>query len=164
MFCRRPDTSNYIAKLLKKKKFLYNNIENMNNKKLYYKDFICELTNYIQIQELFLSLIIVDAIIIVFYKTIQQSKLFFTIAILNFFSFFHLKILAFLFAIVYCGKNKYQDSEKVIIPFNGKTAQSIYFFLNQDWFDTLNNRCVRIDNWIVVLPLTRTKKSDLFKT
>lgn len=28
-FCRWPDTLNYIAKLLKKDKFLYGNIENM---------------------------------------------------------------------------------------------------------------------------------------
>lgn len=47
VFYRRPDTLDYIAKLLKKDKFFYNNIENMDNQSHYHKSFAYRLTNYI---------------------------------------------------------------------------------------------------------------------
>ena len=40
----------------------------------------------------------------------------------------------------------------------------MYFFLNQSWFDALNNRYVHTDNQIVVRLLAGTKKADPLKT
>ena len=73
-------------------------------------------------------------------------------------------MLAFLVAIVHCGINKYQGGRKVMISFDGKTAQNMYFFLNQGWSDALNDRYVYTDNQIVVRLLARTKKADPLKT
>lgn len=48
IFCKQPNTLTYIAKLPKKGKFLYDNIENMSNQTHYYKGFhIYRLINYI---------------------------------------------------------------------------------------------------------------------
>lgn len=67
-FCKRLDNLDYIAKLLEKNKFFCDNIENMNNQKHYYRSSVYRLTNCIYVQGQFFALIIVDAIIIVFYK------------------------------------------------------------------------------------------------
>lgn len=102
IFYRWLDTSDYVAKLLEKDKFFYNNIENMSNPRYHYTSFyVCGLPNYIKIQEQFLILIIINVIVIVFYKEIQTSRLFFNAAILDFFSPFCPKMLAFLFAIIH---------------------------------------------------------------
>lgn len=37
------------------------------------------------------------------------------------------------------------------------------FFLNKDWFDTLNNRYIYTDNQIMICLFTKTKKVDLLK-
>ena len=73
-------------------------------------------------------------------------------------------MLAFLFAIVHCGRSEYQGGGKVMIPFDEKTAQSMYFFLNQGWSDTLNDRYVRTNDQTVVRLLAGTKKADSLET
>lgn len=50
VFCKRPDILDYIAKLLKKEIFFYNNIKNMSNQKYDYRGFYAyKLTSYIYI-------------------------------------------------------------------------------------------------------------------
>lgn len=129
-FCKYLDILDYVAKLLKKDKFFYNNIKIVSNKRHHYKDFAYKLTNYIYVQRQFLALIIINAIVIIFYNAIQNSKLSFNVIKINFFSFFYFKTLVFLFVIIYYAISKYQDSKKIIIPFDRKIMQSIYFFLN----------------------------------
>lgn len=97
-------------------------MENMSSQRYYYRSFAYELTNYIYIQRQFLAQIIVDTIIIIFYKVTRNSVLFFNILILDFFSFLCSKMLAFLFVMVYCDISKYQDGEKIMIFFDRKTA------------------------------------------
>lgn len=47
VFCKHPNSLNYVAKPLKKNKFFGNNIENGNNQRYYYKSFyIYKLINY----------------------------------------------------------------------------------------------------------------------
>ena len=46
-FCRRPDTSGYVAELLENDKFLCDDIENVSNERHHYRGFACGLTNYI---------------------------------------------------------------------------------------------------------------------
>ena len=47
VFYRWPDTLDYVAKLLKKDKFFYDNIENMSNQRRYCRKSTYILTNYI---------------------------------------------------------------------------------------------------------------------
>lgn len=50
MFCKQPDTLDYIVELLEKNKFLCDDIKNVSNQNLYYKSFHAyELTNYIKV-------------------------------------------------------------------------------------------------------------------
>lgn len=71
-----------------------------------------------------------NAIVIIFYKAIKNSRLFFNIVNLNFFDFFYLELLLFSFIILYYNISKYQDSGKVMIFFNTKIAQNMYYLLN----------------------------------
>ena len=64
---------------------------------------------------------------------------------------------------VHCGISEYQGGGKVMIPLDGKTAQSMYFFLNQGWSDALNDRYIRTDDQTVVRLLAGTKKTDPLK-
>lgn len=99
-------------------------------------------------------------IITIIYKTTQNSRLFFNAIIYNFFGFFCPRILTFLFAIVYCSINNYQDSRKIIIFFDRKTVQSLYFFMNYNWSDVMNDRYIYTDNQIVICLFAKTKKVD----
>ena len=47
VFCRWPDTSNYVAELFEMDKFLYDDIENMSNERHHHRGFAYRLTNYI---------------------------------------------------------------------------------------------------------------------
>lgn len=79
----------------------------MTSQKYHYKSFhICKLTNYIEVERQLLASIIVDVIVIIFYKTIQNSELYFITKMLGFFSLFYFGILIFLFAILYSGISK----------------------------------------------------------
>lgn len=62
---------------------------------------------------------------IVFYKVTQNFGLFFNAITLDFFIPFFSEILAFFFVMVHCGITEYQDSGKVIIPFDRKTVYNI---------------------------------------
>lgn len=130
IFCKQLDFSNYIAKLLEKDKFHYNNFENVSNQRHYYRSFAYGLINYIQVWGRFLTSIIVNAIIIVFYKSTWNSKLSFNISTINNFSLFRFKILVFLFTMVHCGISKFQNGGKIIILFDKNTLQNLYIFLN----------------------------------
>lgn len=94
-FCKWLNTLDYIAKLLKKENFFGNNIENMSNQSYYYRSFTYRLTNYFWVLKQFLIPIIVNAFIIIFYKVIQNFKLFFNTVILTLFNIFCSKMLAF---------------------------------------------------------------------
>lgn len=50
-----------------------------------------------------------------------------------------------------------------MIFFNRKMVQCMYFFLNQELSDVLNDRYVYTDNQTMVHLLARTKKGDLLK-
>ena len=47
VFCKRPDTLDYVAELLEKDKFLYDDIKNVSNERHHHKGFAYRLTNYI---------------------------------------------------------------------------------------------------------------------
>lgn len=47
--CKQIDILDYFGKLLENNKFFYNNIENVNNKRYYQKNFAYMLINYMQI-------------------------------------------------------------------------------------------------------------------
>ncbi len=80
----------------------------------------------LQVRGRFLAPIIVEAIVIVFYKATCNAGLAFNLATTDFFELFHAGILAFLFAMIHCGIRKYQSRVKVVRPFDGKIAQSVY--------------------------------------
>lgn len=51
-----------------------------------------------------------------------------------------------------------------MIFFVKKMVQNIYFYLNYNWFDILNNRYKYINNQTIIRFLAKTKKTNLFKT
>ncbi len=51
-------------------------------------------------------------------------------------------MLAFLFAMIYCGIREYQSRVKVVRPFDGKIAQSVYCL----YIATHNHGCANIDD------------------
>ena len=59
------------------------------------------------IQGQFLAPIIIDVIIIIFYKVTRNAKLAFNLVITKIFDLFYSRILAFLFIIIYYGISKY---------------------------------------------------------
>ena len=69
-----------------------------------------------------LAFIIINAIVIIFYKVIHNTKLAFNLVITRYLNFFYAKVLIFLFIIIYCSKNKYQNKNKVIKSFDRKIA------------------------------------------
>ncbi len=76
----------------------------------------------LQVRGRFLALIIVEAIVIVFYQATRNARLVFNPATTNFFERFHTEMLAFLFAIIHYGIREYQSGVKVVRPFNEKIA------------------------------------------
>ncbi len=134
-FCRRPDTSSYVMDLLYKDKFLFEDIENVSNgRPCCGKGCLWIKKRYIlQVRGQFLAPIIVDAIVSVFYKAACSARLEFNPATTDFFTSFCPGMLAFLFAMVHCGISEYQGGAKVVIPFDGKIAQSMYFNINHNW-------------------------------
>ncbi len=61
----------------------------------------------LQVQGRFLAPIIVEAIVIVFYKATRNAGLAFNPATTDFFEPFHAGMLAFLFAMIHCGIREY---------------------------------------------------------
>ncbi len=80
----------------------------------------------LQVRGRFLAPIIVEAIVIVFYKATRNAGLAFNLATTDFFEPFCVKMLAFLFAMIHCGIREYQSKVKIIRPFDEKIAQSVY--------------------------------------
>ncbi len=74
----------------------------------------------------FLAPIIVEAIVIVFYKVTRNTGLALNLATTDFFEPFRAGMLAFLFAMIHCGIREYQSGVKVVRPFDGKIAESVY--------------------------------------
>lgn len=73
------------------------------------------------------------------------------------FSIFCSEMLTFLFAMVDYNINEYQENKKIIIPFDKKTIQNIYFFLNKSWFNALNDRYIYTNNQTIVCLLAIIK-------
>lgn len=103
VFYKWPKFLGYIADLQYKGKFFYNNIKNVSNKKKCCEKSCLQInkTTYLQVWEQFLAIIIIDAIVSVFYKTTFNAKLVFNLGTANFFTPFYPWILVFLFIIVY---------------------------------------------------------------
>lgn len=72
-------------------------------------------------------------------------------------------MLTFLFAMINYSIGKYQNNQKVMVSFNRKVAQSIYYFLNLNLFDALNDKYIYMDNQILIYILAQIKKSNPFK-
>ena len=68
----------------------------------------------LQIWRQFLPYIIVDVIVIVFYKVIYYGKVVFNLATIEYFVIFWAKILVILFTMIYCNMSKYQSKYKII--------------------------------------------------
>ncbi len=81
----------------------------------------------LQVRKRFLAPIIVEAIVIVFYKATRNVGLAFYPATTDFFELFRAGMLAFLFAMIHCGIREYQNRVKVVRTFDGKIAQSVYY-------------------------------------
>ncbi len=81
----------------------------------------------LQVRRQFLALIIIKAIIILFYKATRNAGRAFNQTTNNFFEPFCAKMLTFLFAIVHCSIRKYESVVKVVRLFIGKITQSVYF-------------------------------------
>lgn len=128
------NTSDYVAKLLEKDQFLCNNIVNVINQSYHNRNFAYELTNYIYVQEQFWALIIVYAIIFIFYIANQKFLLTSNTASINFLNIFYPNILVFLFAMIYYNISKYQNSRKVMILFDKKIELSTNYFFDKSWF------------------------------
>ncbi len=98
----------------------------------------------------FLAPIIVEAIVIVFYKITRNTGMAFNPATTDFFELFCIGMLAFLFAIIYCGIREYQSGVKVVKLLNGKIAQSMYYLC----IATYSYGCANIaDRYIYTDPL-----------
>ncbi len=69
-------------------------------------------------------------------------------------------MLAFLFAMMHCGISEYQGGAKVVIPFNGKITQSIYFKITIIGFANVDDRYICTDPQAVVRLQGRTKIAD----
>lgn len=76
----------------------------------------------LQVWGQFLASIIVEAIIIIFYKTIYNVGLAFNSAITDFFKPICAKMLTFLFIIIQYNIKQYQSGVKIVRLFNRKTA------------------------------------------
>ncbi len=61
----------------------------------------------LQVRGRFLAPIIVEAIVIVFYKATHNTGLTFNLATTDFFELFRAGMLAFLFVIIHCGIREY---------------------------------------------------------
>ncbi len=72
----------------------------------------------LQVQGQFLASIIIEAIVIVFYKVTHNAGLAFNLATTDFLKSFCVGMLAFLFAMIHCGIREYQSEVKVVKPFN----------------------------------------------
>ncbi len=121
-FCWQPDTLAYVTDLLYKNKYLCDNIENVGNPG---HDWEMCLTK-LQVWGRFLAPIIVETIVIVFFKATYNARLAVNPATTYFFKPFRAGMLAFLFAIIHCGIREYQSRVKVVRPFDGKIIQSMY--------------------------------------
>ncbi len=107
----------------------------------------------LQVRERFLAPIIVEAIIIVFYKATHNAGLAFNPATTDFFESFRVGILAFLFAMIHSGIREYQRGVKVVRPFDGKIAESVYCLCiapHSHGCANINDRYVYTDPPIVV--------------
>ncbi len=104
----------------------------------------------LQVRERFLAPIIVEVIVIVFYKATCNAGLVFNSATTDFFELFYTGMLAILFAMIYYSIRKYQSRIEVVRPFNRKIAQSVYCL----YIATHSHGCANIDDkYIYMDPL-----------
>ncbi len=90
-FCRQPDTSAYVTDLLYKDKYLCDNIENVGNSGHGWEMCLTKL----QVWGRFLAPIIVETIVIIFYKVTRNAGLAFNLATTDFLSLFVLEYWLF---------------------------------------------------------------------
>lgn len=76
----------------------------------------------ISIRAIFNSLLLLMQLSLFFIKTIYNTKLAFNPQTTEFFELFCSRMLAFLFAIIYCGINEYQSGNKVLRLIDEKIA------------------------------------------
>lgn len=81
---------------------------------------------YLKIQGQFVAFIIIDTIVIVFYKATFNTSLMFNRVITEFLNSFYAAILEFLFVMINCGISKYQSENKVVRSFDRKIVQKKY--------------------------------------
>ena len=114
-FCRRPDSSSYVADILYKDKFFCDDIKNMSNGRPCCRKrcLWVNKTNMFTGSRQCLASIIIDAIISAFYKATHSTELVFNPATPDFFTPFCSEMLAFLFAMVHCGISEQQSGAKV---------------------------------------------------
>lgn len=126
-------------------------------KKLAIENIVYKLTKlYISIDwKAILTLIIIDAIVNIFYKAICTVKLEFILAIANFFITFCSEIMVFLFLIMYYRINKSLDIKKLYIVYI--LIYNIISFVNA------NNRFIYIDFQAVIQLEYRKKKADYYE-
>lgn len=80
----------------------------------------------LQVQEQFLVFIIIEVIVIIFYKATCNTKFIFNITTIEFFDPFCIKMLLFLFIMIYYNIKEYQSRNKVIQHYNEKIAKIVY--------------------------------------
>lgn len=85
----------------------------------------------IHVWEQFLAFIIIDAIVIIFYKATYNTRLAFNLITTEYFDLFYARMLAYLFAIIHCYISEYQSGSKVLRFFDMKIAKILY--VNKSW-------------------------------
>lgn len=83
----------------------------------------------LQVQGRFLAHIIVDAIVIVFYKVACNAALAFNLSTTKNFDLFCAGILALLFAMIHSGISEYKSENKIVRPFDGIIVHSEYYHI-----------------------------------
>ncbi len=154
--------SGYIMDLLYKNKYFCDDIKNMDNLGHGWEMCLTKL----QVQGRFSTPVIVEAIVIVFYKATRNTGLAFNPATTDFFEPFCAGMLAFLFAMIHCGMREYQSGVKVVRPFDRKIAQSMYYLYNvthSHGCANINDRYIYTDLLAVVWLQVRAKTIDCYK-
>ncbi len=121
----------------------------------------------LQVREQFLAPIIVETIVITFYKATHNAGLAFNLVTIDFFEPFYAGMLAFLFAMIHYSIRRYQSEVKVIRPFDRKTVQSVYCLYiatHSHGYANIDNRYIYTDPSAIVWVQARAKTTNCHKT
>lgn len=80
----------------------------------------------LQVSGRFSAPIIIDSIVIIFYKATHNTGIAFNLITAKCFDPFSDEMLVFLFAIINCTISKYQSKNKIVRSFDGKIVKSLY--------------------------------------